>query len=120
MLWNEALSHWLCVALTFQSGPYRNSRKEPDYFIRPDSRFLPTIAVESGWSESLPLLHDDMNLLLVGGRPDIKAVVILQWTLRSAGVGGVVQLWMRQRGQAIPVMVQEEVWSRFFINDNAG
>ena len=56
-----------------------------------------------------------MNLLLIGGEPDINAVVILKWTLLSAGVCGVVQLWRRERGQLIPIMVQEEVCSRLFI-----
>lgn len=52
---------------------------------------------------------NDINLLLVGGEPDIKMVFLLKWTALSAGVRGVVQLWTRQRGQPIPVIVQQEV-----------
>ncbi|KAL1966910.1 hypothetical protein VTN77DRAFT_3654 [Rasamsonia byssochlamydoides] len=43
----------LRVGTTFQGfqPPYLNSSKEPDLCIRPDTQALPTVALESGWSE---------------------------------------------------------------------
>lgn len=60
------------------------------------------------------MLQNDMNLLLIGGEPDLKIVFIIKWTRVSTGVRGVVQLWKRQRGQPIPLMIQEEVCSRLY------
>lgn len=37
---------------------------------------MPTLAVEVGWSESLPQLHNDMNLLLVGSGTTRVVIVI--------------------------------------------
>lgn len=37
------------------------------FLNRKRSRTFPTIAIESGWSETLTQLRDDMNLLLIGG-----------------------------------------------------
>lgn len=39
---------------------------------------MSAVAVESGWSETYPLLLDDLNLLLVGGNGNIRLVVILK------------------------------------------
>ncbi|KAJ5602158.1 hypothetical protein N7510_011692 [Penicillium lagena] len=109
--WGSRYSNYYTTvfAIVFTSGPYRTIRKEPDYFLRPDGLELPTVAVETGWSESQPLLHRDMNVLLVGGDPNIRRVFILKWTRLQSGVGGSVELWKRQVGQPIPIIVQREI-----------
>lgn len=56
------------------------SRKEPDYCLYPRSLDLPTIVVESGWSESMPSLERDMNLWLQGGNGAVQLVLIIKWT----------------------------------------
>lgn len=47
--------------------------------IRPDNKYLPRFIIESGWSESLNRLRNDMNLWLVRGNGEVKAVLILNW-----------------------------------------
>lgn len=96
-------------------GPYRGSRKEPDYFLRPEgetartSPDLHTLAIESGWSETLPLLHDDMNMLLIGGNGEIKIVIILNWRrLSGLRVAGDAELWMND-ATGMPQLKQREV-----------
>lgn len=40
-----------------------------------------TFTVESGWSESMPRLQDDVNLPLVGSNGDMgKMALIVNWT----------------------------------------
>ena len=53
---------------------------------------------------------DDMNLLLVGGNGDIRAVTIIKWKLnrRTRVVSGFVELYVRDR-QGMPVRRQSEV-----------
>ncbi|KAI5781985.1 hypothetical protein DFH27DRAFT_616388 [Peziza echinospora] len=52
--------------------------KTPDFCVRPrDSRF-PTLAVEVGWSESLPKLVADANLFLTGTGGVTKFVVLVR------------------------------------------
>ncbi|KAJ5919600.1 hypothetical protein N7454_009435 [Penicillium verhagenii] len=97
------------VALEFQSGSYRHSRKEPDFSIRTKSDILPSLVFESGWSESWNHLMDDVNLLLVGGDGAISAVVILNWHLNDTTrlVSGFVELYIRDRN-GMPVRRQRE------------
>ena len=49
------------TAIDFFFGPYSGSRKEPDFMVRVDNVRLPTIVMESGWSESWDNLMDDLN-----------------------------------------------------------
>lgn len=51
------------------SNQYASSWKEPDLAITPDdpNPYLPTFAVESGWTESWPNLRKDMKVWLLGG-----------------------------------------------------
>ncbi|KAJ5495112.1 hypothetical protein N7539_000228 [Penicillium diatomitis] len=97
------------TTLEFQSGPYRCSRKEPDFFIRAKNDALPSLVMESGWSESWNHLMDDMSLLLVGGDGAINAVVILSWQLnrRTRLVSGFVELYVRDRS-GMPMLRQRE------------
>lgn len=83
--------------------------KEPDFFIRPEDFVLPTVAFESGWSETYPRLHSDMNLLLVGGNGAIKVVIIANWTRRSGGrVAGTLEVWKLDRRGVFPQLQQRE------------
>jgi hypothetical protein len=41
---------------------------------------LPTLVVESGWSESRPVLHQDRDLWLTGGAGSVQVVLIIKWT----------------------------------------
>ncbi|CAG8891849.1 unnamed protein product [Penicillium egyptiacum] len=97
------------IETLFRSGPSRCSRKEPDFFIRTNNDLLPSLAMESGWSESWNHLMDDMNLLLVGGDGAINAVVILKWQLNRPAtlVSGFVELYVRDR-RGMPVCRQRE------------
>lgn len=54
-----------------------------NFFMRPDSKILPAVAVETGWGEPMHLLRNDMNRLLVKGEPDLKIVSIIKWTRRE-------------------------------------
>lgn len=56
---------------------------------------------------------NDMNLLLVGGNGDVRAVAILKWNLNRPTrlVSGFVELYVRDRN-GIPVKRQREVCSR--------
>ncbi|PIG87452.1 hypothetical protein AARAC_005483 [Aspergillus arachidicola] len=98
------------TTLEFRSGPYRCSRKEPDLFIRTNNNRLPSLVVECGWSESRDYLLDDMNLLLVGGEGDIRAVVIFNWQLsrNTSVVSGAVELYVLDRA-GMPIRRQREV-----------
>ncbi|KAJ9191511.1 hypothetical protein DTO164E3_6896 [Paecilomyces variotii] len=75
----EYLRVMVGTTIPFIHGPYARSRKEPDLLLRVDGRRLPSLVVESGWSESFPRLEEDMNLWLVGGQGQVKATIILNW-----------------------------------------
>ena len=65
--------------------PYINSSKQPDLAIIvrnpvPPNQVIPTVVVEAGWSESVPKLHQDMNLWLKGGVGLVQVVLLLKWT----------------------------------------
>lgn len=59
-------SHWFFVL------PYTGARNEPDFFVRPDTTRLPSLVIDSGWSESRTMSLNDMNLWLVGGAGAVK------------------------------------------------
>jgi hypothetical protein len=59
--------------------PYNFSRKEPDQCITPAGMYLPTIVVESGWSESRANLHRDRDLWLYGGYGSVQLILIIKW-----------------------------------------
>lgn len=52
----------LIPAFTEFGGNYASSRKEPDLCIKPVGMVLPTVVIESGWSESREQLYDDRDL----------------------------------------------------------
>jgi hypothetical protein len=54
---------------------------------------MPTIIVESGWTESLPQLHRDMSLWLKGGAGTVRMVLLFKWTeLTNKRVKGIVEV----------------------------
>lgn len=60
--------------------------------VRPDNQPLPSLVMESGWSESLSRLREDMNLWLIGGQGQVKATIILnsqRITITNTVRGGV-------------------------------
>lgn len=81
--------------MKFLLPPYAGARKEPDLLIRPDNQPLPSIVIESGWSESYTRLMDDVSLWLVGGNGAVNAVLLLNWqTVESTNtVRGVVEVY---------------------------
>ncbi|TQB70096.1 hypothetical protein MPDQ_000970 [Monascus purpureus] len=104
--WNSELAY---VALEFKCGPYSGSRKEPDFFFQVNDHILPTLAIESGWSESKEQLRNDMNLLLMGGNGSVKIFIIVKWTkLQGARVSGTVELFMRYQN-GMPRLEQSEI-----------
>lgn len=92
-------------------GIYEGARKEPNFSLHYDSQPLPTLAIESGWSEYLHRLHDDMRLWLIGGNPDVQVVFVLYWT-KFAGtpqrIKGILEAWERDP-TGTPYMKQQEV-----------
>lgn len=94
----------ISIAIAFDTGPYKGAKKEPDYLIRPEGLRLPTFTVESGWTETMTRLQDDLNLLLVGGNGDIKVVLVVKWTRNSENkVKGTAHLYGLDRN-AMPVL----------------
>ncbi|KAJ5582588.1 hypothetical protein N7535_001208 [Penicillium sp. DV-2018c] len=98
------------TTIEFQHAPYAGSRKEPDFLMRPVNQRLPTLVMESGWSESFPRLLGDLNLWLVGGAGAVNAIIILQWqTITGTNrVGGTAELYTPDMN-GTPVMRQREL-----------
>ncbi|GIJ84795.1 hypothetical protein Asppvi_003646 [Aspergillus pseudoviridinutans] len=96
------------TTLYFKSGPYSGSWKEPDLFFLANYHILPTLAVESGWSEEKEQLHKGMDLSLVGGNGTTKVVIIVEWTKLNEGrVSGTVELFVRD-SNGMPALQQSE------------
>lgn len=80
-------------------GPYAGSSKQPDLAIVPLNPQLlgigmPSLAIESGWSESLPRLHRDMRQWLIGGGGAVQTVLLFKWYRLSGGrVRGLAELY---------------------------
>ena len=65
--------------------PYIDSSKQPDQAIVPQNQVIPTVVVEAGWSESVPKLHQDMNLWLKGGSGFVQVVLLFKWAEITGG-----------------------------------
>ncbi|KAJ9195159.1 hypothetical protein DTO164E3_6920 [Paecilomyces variotii] len=91
----------MSLATSFIGGLYSNSRKEPDLLLRPDARPMPSLVMESGWSESLPRLQNNMNLWLIGSQGQVKATIILNGKLvaNTNTVRGGVELYTLDRNR---------------------
>lgn len=59
---------------------YNTSRKEPDMCIRPVDMALPSIVLESGWSETRQQLYRDRDPWLHGGSGLVQLVIVIKWT----------------------------------------
>jgi hypothetical protein len=98
------------TAIDFFYGPYAGSRKEPDLLIRADNLRHPKVVMESGWSDSWPELHNDINLWLVGGNGEVNVVILLKWKRigDSDRVTGTVELYSLD-ANGMPKLRQTEV-----------
>jgi hypothetical protein len=45
---------------------------------------LPTVVIESGFSESMAQLHRDRDLWLKGGQGCVQIVIIIKWTRHAS------------------------------------
>lgn len=66
--------------------------------------------MQSGWSEAWNQLMDNMNLWLLGGNEDVRAVLLLKWkkigwTNRVTGDAEIYSL----DANGLPVLAQSEV-----------
>ena len=71
---------------------------------------LPGVVIESGWSEGIDKLHEDVQEWLVGGNGRVRAVILLKWS-RTQGlyVRGFAELYTLDRS-GMPRLVQNEVY----------
>ena len=67
------------IAIKGSGPPYVASSKQPDQYVLPADLTMPTIVIESGWSEPAPMLHQDMRLWLRGGGGRVKVVLLFKW-----------------------------------------
>ncbi|EGC41826.1 conserved hypothetical protein [Histoplasma capsulatum var. duboisii H88] len=75
-------------------GPWAGSIKQPDMGIGPEGENFPTVVIESGWSESFPGLHRDMQLWLGGSVGKVELVILLKWTkIVGNFVKGMAEAW---------------------------
>jgi hypothetical protein len=81
----KILPYSLRVAFKNFGPPYTLSSKEPGRCVCPVGLYLPTVVIESGWSESRPRLHNDVNLWLKGGAGAIKIVLLFKWSKSTSG-----------------------------------
>jgi hypothetical protein len=82
----------------FPDGPHVGQTKAPNMAIRERTASLPSVVFESGWSESLPKLRDDMRKWITGGNGRVKMVILINW--RHDGnnrVRGEVEVWILAR-----------------------
>jgi hypothetical protein len=98
---------------------YDCSSKEPDGFILPGFKVnLPTIAIETGWSESWPKLQNEKDLWLIGGAPEVQLVFLIIWTeLDRNRVQGDLYVYGRDATGA-PTLTQKEVSTYFVISQS--
>lgn len=77
--------------------PYQGSRKQPDLSVQPNTlnTVVPPLVVEVGYSQSYPSLLRDVDLWLIGGCPDVKAVILVKWTCDRQRVRGQAEIWKR-------------------------
>lgn len=92
----------------FAGGSYADSSKEPDLGMRVGNQPLPTLVIESGWSESLDRLREEARLWLVGG--NATAVIVICWrSLENTDqIGGEVELYTLD-GDGNSVLRQTEI-----------
>lgn len=96
------------IGFTGFLGQYTSSRKEPDAHIIPLTLDMPTVVVESGWSESRAQLHRDRDLWLIGGRGVVNVVIVIKWVRNSSNqVKGDIELFDLDPQGAVRSLQQE-------------
>lgn len=76
---------------------------------------MPTVVVETGYTESWTKLVDDANLWLVGGSPDVNAVLLVKFSkLSNNRVKGYLEL-RRSHGPDSPRMVSSVPLTTMFL-----
>ncbi|OJD17990.1 hypothetical protein AJ78_01947 [Emergomyces pasteurianus Ep9510] len=101
------------VGTTFEgfSAPYLSSAKEPYSCFLPDMLPLPTIVVESGWTESYTRLNDDKDLWLIGGRPHVQLVFLIKWAeLLGGRVKGDIEIHGRDQSGNATLLQTEPIF----------
>ncbi|KAJ5895426.1 hypothetical protein N7495_007117 [Penicillium taxi] len=95
--------------IKFTQGPYQGACKQPDGCFIPidltgafrnwsgQLEYMPTMAIECGWSESYPELQDDANRLLIGGNGNIRVVFLVVWNFQVSGVACRIEKWSLDR-----------------------
>ncbi|KAJ9310804.1 hypothetical protein DTO271D3_8939 [Paecilomyces variotii] len=92
-------------------APYTSSRKEPDQCIMPATMTVPTVVVESGWSESRPQLHRDRDLWLLGGSGSVQLVMILKWSkVAQRSVKGDLEVFNLDAAGNVVTLQQEVIF----------
>lgn len=108
----EITNNYFFVPLAIRSflPSYASSRKEPNIKFRPGNQRFPSIVMETGWSESIPRIRDDINVWLLGGKEFVKAVLIVEWhRIRdSDAIGGNAELYTLDDTNTSPILRQEE------------
>ncbi|XHF98065.1 hypothetical protein AWENTII_001635 [Aspergillus wentii] len=96
----------------FTSGPDVGLHKMPNFMAAQLGTVMPTLAFESGWSESFADLQDDMNRWLVGGAGEVQAVIITKWTEigNTKEVTGSIELYTLARDGTPRLSQREEVF----------
>ncbi|PLB47502.1 hypothetical protein P170DRAFT_465170 [Aspergillus steynii IBT 23096] len=80
-------------------APYQSSWRQPEFYLKPRHRVLPTLVVESGWAESYASLVRDKDLWLIGGWPHVNVVFVIQWSRSPRNrVRGRLEVYRRQSG----------------------
>ncbi|KAJ5888272.1 hypothetical protein N7495_008313 [Penicillium taxi] len=77
----RAVEIYATPTLRFSNG----SRKQPDLYLGMSNEpsNLPTVVVETGYSESYPELLRDISTHLIGGAPTISVCFLVKWNLRK-------------------------------------
>ena len=72
--------------------------------------FLPTLVIESGWSEARPHLYRDRDLWLQGEASFVTVVILIKWTKESGDrVQGDLEVFDRDSSTGQVQLRQQEV-----------
>ncbi|XRM47493.1 hypothetical protein ABZX51_010464 [Aspergillus tubingensis] len=86
-------------------GAYTSSSKEPDLYLSARTDRVPSVVIESGWSESFPRLRIDKDLWL-GGTVEVEYAILLKWSkVRNNKVKGSIEVW--GRGNTGSLLIRE-------------
>lgn len=91
----------------FDGGPYAESSKEPDLAVRANNQRLPTMVIESGWSESLDRLREEVKLWLISGNATAAIIICWRSVANTDQVEGEVELYTPD-SNGNPVLRQTE------------